>query len=633
MNYNPYIEISNAKKFPKRVITLTKLEQKYVDDIVAGKPSKESLALLDTLVFSRSRSSSTYSVSIVLPVMELMFDRKRYLHKDVNRFELDTELFKLVWSQIYLTRLFRLLNTYLLRDFTRIVWSYLCPGANADANDTSVGSTRYYFIEGYELNCCKYVHDLDYLNQNYNIVKSSFDLSLFQSPQQLINSSKKLTTLKNKVKVLKCTEKLLENSQRAKRLKYSNEITNLDKTAQLLRKGIYDQVHYEWLVKEYYKSCYAESYRENKLNEAYASISQWLVQACSHVDSHKDCWPKCYKLCDSEYCRIVEKHHQLYRKQCDDQDIATESRQYSTGINLNNHQYSIVWTHKSSAPVQINLETKRTRYLARQEGNLYKDLTINYATGEDLTRIFDCISPGLMNGVDDNNDNINFTISPIFKDKDSSYERITQLFLDSKNELSQSMRDHFDLSKDPKALIFERIEVCHNSKLAEAFALQRKNSENNFCLLGFHGSNSPFDIMSSGLDPRFSNRGSLGYGSYISTTAHYCHCGGYSHQLGIDNVDVNPNPNSNSNLNDHVNAEANVETEAKYKHYEVFLVCFLPGKTYFEYKPNSHGASERRIAPKGFTSVCGISNNTRIWAMYERCDVYPLYRIIYKVKI
>lgn len=148
-----------------------------------------------------------------------------------------------------------------------------------------------------------------------------------------------------------------------------------------------------------------------------------------------------------------------------------------------------------------------------------------------------------------------------------------------------------------------------NHQLAEEFLLLRKqnsitSADRALCCFGFHGTRStqPNPIVVGGIDPRYSATGGhlfLGQAAYISSSAAYCHQGGYAR----------PVP-------DHVNT------------FEIFCACFLPGITLDDIA-NTPEARARRVPPTGYDSVTSIVDRTRIWALYERRQMYPMFLLTY----
>ena len=65
--------------------------------------------------------------------------------------------------------------------------------------------------------------------------------------------------------------------------------------------------------------------------------------------------------------------------------------------------------------------------------------------------------------------------------------------------------------------------------------------------------------------------------------------------------------------------------------YQIVLACFIPGRPYHEDAPGSAEACRRRVPPAGYDSTTCITDRTRVWALYERCMVYPMYLVTYTV--
>ena len=308
----------------------------------------------------------------------------------------------------------------------------------------------------------------------------------------------------------------------------------------------------------------------------------WHFQSCGHdFESGEACRGRdaCWSACPAELSALLGTS-QLF------------------SYKMDGHPYHAMRTPLGDV-VQQNTKTKRKRWMVKR---VVIDLCKSLQPGQVATP-----------------DHISFLVATVGATADTGpHSRIAwletrhdcdmdvrELFIASATEGGASMRSWARESK--KTVAIQSVGWVRSPVLAEAFLVTRAHASSSLCLLGFHGTfTTPPStvILGGGLDPRFSGSDPkklfLGFAGYMSMTPHYCHTKGFVHECADGS-------------------------------FQVLLVCFLPGKPYHEAEPASVVASARRVPPPGFDTVTCVTQDTRVWAIYERQRAYPLAVLTYTV--
>jgi hypothetical protein len=576
----PIFPSKRENRVPRRDIN------KLLKQVVRSQFREEDETKIITLLFDRrlDKKKKTYQIGIRETVLKWMFNHGKFPSAALfdGLFSLDKDLLQMSWGDLTVNYAKRQLSQVLgISSLMQLTWSYIC---------TQQGI---HFVRCNELICNLHTLDADYLHTEYVIEDSSFHDSFLSKTIHLKSTTETVSKLEQQVKQLQLEvqqEQRKVQEEQKKEALLRGQLEELKKQSQQTKLNIYG-ANGQWLMREYIKTT---EYVEKPADlTQWISREMWYFQSCDH-EKNLLCRDQCFKECDEKYQELLTRENEKF--------IKSHYGTFTTvGIKLGSHTYHINWQTipKGVRVSQVNIETKKERILLKKSKfDIWSSIKPGHIVkSDDFEKLANIIGHSHLEG-------------PLKHEVWLTTEKnhnVEQLFLFCNSGLGclgQSMASWALINRSTVAVT--QLQLICNPKLVEAFLIQRRNANSSFCLFGFHGTNKthPHTIASTGLDPRYSSTASslfLGAATYVSLSAYYCHLGGYSYKLDAET-------------------------------YQLIVVCFLPGRFYHESHPLSAEATSRRVAPTGKDTVTCITNDTRVWALYERYMAYPMYILTYTVK-
>lgn len=564
--------------------------------------SEQVQTKLPHLVFYRELTTFSYKISLRENVIKWMFNNGIYFTEETFQSlnELDRDFFQIAWStlakDIAQEQLYMAVK---LPEMIQTVWSYIC--------NSSPNLSTFHLLNGNTLDCHSHSSNLDYLLAKYTIEDSNIHGSLLTKTKNWKMTTDALDKLKldeetllNKIE----KQKQMMREQEDKLREYeTKQTTILNKISDITSATYWNRVMGQpaslCLRESFGMMAHCETPLAEDLNTKWKKVV-WCFQSCS--GSCAMCSDElCFTECDEKYQELLKDSESLFWKQ-----HSPSSRPFSIQANIHSQDYLIMFETNRTAVlsvVQRNLTTNKERKLKK---NVIFDIwssivpsihVVPYSTIQGLINQIGATFPTNITNPTERR--------AWYNDMAPVPPKVEELFWDSKSGRN-SMRSWCRENK--KNIVLSKLQCACNPGLVELFLFQQRNLSSSLCLFGFHGTSKTHSdtVVLAGVDPRYSQSNLfLGQGAYVSQSSYYCHVGNYSHL---------------------VRREANGSNV-----YELLIVCFLPGKPYHESKPTSPEASQRRIAPPGSDSVTCITNETRIWALYDRSMLFPLYKLTYTV--